>query len=119
MVVAGCLILGSFGQLVGRLVSCLVSQPLGSSVVSSFSGRFLVGRLLDQLSGPLVVRLFSGWSWVARENIEIEERRRGTLTMTTTNTDNEAYNNQLDKDEQQRRQTITPTNDAMNDDDEQ
>ena len=73
MVVVGHLILGLFGQLVGRSVSRLVSQPLGSLVVSSFSGWLLVGRLLDQLSGPLVVRSFSGRSWVARENIEIEE----------------------------------------------
>ena len=66
----GHLILGSFGQLVGRwLVSSLVSQPLVSLVVSLFSGQLLVGRLLDQLSGPLVVRSFSG----QLENIEIEE----------------------------------------------
>jgi hypothetical protein len=66
----GHLILGSFGQLVGRWsVSRLVSKPLVSLVVSLFSGQLLVGRLLDQLSGPLVVRSFSG----QLENIEIEE----------------------------------------------
>ena len=70
MVVVGHLILGSFGQLVGRWsVSRLVSQPLVSLVVSLFSGQLLVGRLLDQLSGPLVVRSFSR----QLENIEIEE----------------------------------------------
>ena len=42
--------------MVGRRVSCPVSQPLGSLVVSWFSGRLLVSRLLDQLLGPLVVR---------------------------------------------------------------
>ena len=47
----------------------MVSQPVGSLVVSLFSGRLLVGRLLDQLSGPLVVRLFSGRLWVAQYSV--------------------------------------------------
>ena len=70
---AGWLVGRSVGQLVGWSVSRLVSQPLGSSVMSLFSGWLLAGRLLNQLSGPLVVRSFSDRSWVACENIEIEE----------------------------------------------